>query len=193
MTDRTIGAVILMLAGACFAPIALHREPVAKTAAEAELMAYVPTPTPTPKPTVTPTPTATPTPTEAPTATPEPTKAAVVMPTVAPEDAVIVDGEELQLMYMTCYLPTGNNCADGTPPHPGVCASAPWRIGQDCILYRQDTLEVITRLECRDTGGHPMLQNGTAIDVFVETMEDAWAWIGAHGTHVYIKWVEREQ
>lgn len=189
MTDRTIGAVILMLAGACFAPLALHREPVAKTA-DQELVAYIP-PTPTERPTPTPSHTATPTPTEAPTATPEPTKAAVVMPTVAPEDAVIVDGEELQLVYMTCYLPTGNNCADGTPPHPGVCASAPWRIGQDCILYHKDTLEVITRLECRDTGGHPMLQAGAAIDVFQWTMEDCWAWIGAHGTHVYVKWVPR--
>lgn len=187
MTDRTIGAVILMLAGACFAPLALHREPVAKTA-DQELVAYIP-PTPTERPTPTPSPT----PTEAPKATPEPTKAAVVMPTVAPEDAVIVDGEELQLVYMTCYLPTGNNCADGTPPHPGVCASAPWRIGQDCILYHKDTLEVITRLECRDTGGHPMLQAGTAIDVFQWTMEDAWAWVGAYGTHVYIQWVDREE
>ena len=195
MTDQTIGAVILMLAGACFAPLALHREPVAR-AADQELVAYIPPipterPTPTPRPTATPTPS--PTPTEAPTATPEPTKAAVMMLTVAPEDAVIVDGEELQLVYMTCYLPTGNNCADGTPPHPGVCASAPWRIGQDCILYHKNTLEVITRLECRDTGGHPMLQNGMAIDVFQWTMDDAWEWIGMYGDHVYIKWVPREE
>lgn len=193
MTDRTIGAVILMLAGACFAPLALHRESVAKTA-DQELVAYIP-PTPTERPTPTPEPTKapSPTPTEAPTATPEPTRAPDAMPTVAPEDAVIVDGEELQLVYMTCYLPTGNNCADGTPPHPGVCASAPWLIGKDCILYDINTLEVITRLECRDTGGHPMLQNGTAIDVFQNTLEDCWAWIGAHGTYVYVKWVEREE
>ena len=193
MTDRTIGAVILMLAGACFAPLALHREPVESTA-DQELVAYIP-PTPTERPTPTPEPTKapSPTPTEAPTATPEPTRAPDAMPTVAPKDAVIVDGEELQLVYMTCYLPTGNCCADGTPPHPGVCASAPWRIGQDCILYRQDTLEPITRLECRDTGGHPMLQAGTAIDVFVTDMAAAWSWVGEYGTHVYIKWVEREQ
>ena len=191
MTDRTIGAVILMLAGACFTPIILHQEPVESTA-DQELVAYIP-PTPTELPTPTPEPTKapSPTPTEAPTATPEPTMAAVVMPTVAPEDAMIVDGEELYLVYMTCYLPTGNNCADGTPPHPGVCASAPWLIGKDCILYDTETLEVITRLECRDTGGHPMLQNGTAIDVFMWTLDDAWAWIGAHGTYVYVKWVER--
>jgi len=193
MTDRTIGAVILMLAGACFAPIALHREPVEQTAAEVEMVAFIPTPTPTPSPTPKPTvtPTLMPTPTEAPTATPEPTAAAVQMPVIDMPQPENTDG--LQLVYMTCYLPTGNNCADGTPPHPGVCASAPWRIGQDCILYRQDTLEVITRLECRDTGGHPMLQNGTAIDVFVLDMDSAWSWIGEYGTHVYVEWVDREQ
>lgn len=189
MTDRTIGAVILMLAGACFMPIALHGEPVEQTAAEVELMAFVPTPTPTPSPSPTPTATPTPTPTEAPTATPEPTEA--VMPVVDLPQPETADG--LQLVYMTCYLPTGNNCADGTPPHPGVCASAPWRIGQDCILYHKDTLEVITRLECRDTGGHQMLQNGTAIDVFQWTMDDAWEWIGMYGDHVYIEWVPREE
>lgn len=186
MTDRTIGAVILMLAGACFAPLALHREPVAKTA-DQELVAFVPTPTPTPSPSPTPTPR--PTPTETPTPTPEPTEA--VMPVVDLPQPETADG--LQLVYMTCYLPTGNNCADGTPPHPGVCASAPWRIGQDCILYHKDTLEVITRLECRDTGGHPMLQNGTAIDVFVLDMDSAWRWIGMYGDHVYIEWVTREE
>lgn len=185
MTDRTIGAVMLILSGLFFTPIALHREPVEQTAAEVEMVAFVPTPTPTPSPSPTPTPR--PTPTEAPTPIPEPTEA--VMPVVDLPQPETADG--LQLVYMTCYLPTGNNCADGTPPHPGVCASAPGRIGQDCILYRQDTLEVITRLECRDTGGHPMLQAGTAIDVFQWTMEDAWAWIGAHGTHVYVKWVPR--
>lgn len=187
MTDRTIGAVMLILSGLCFTPILAHEESVAATAAEADVVAFVPTPTPTPSPSPTPTPR--PTPTEAPTPTPEPTEA--VMPVVDLPQPETADG--LQLVYMTCYLPTGNNCADGTPPHPGVCASAPWRIGQDCILYHKDTLEVITRLECRDTGGHPMLQNGTAIDVFVLDMTAAWEWIGMYSDHVYIEWVPREE
>ena len=189
MTDRTIGAVMLILSGLCFTPILMHEESVTATAAEADVVAFAPTPTPTPSPSPSPTPTPRPTPTEAPTPTPEPTEA--VMPVVDLPQPETADG--LQLVYMTCYLPTGNNCADGTPPHPGVCASAPWRIGQDCILYHKDTLEVITRLECRDTGGHPMLQNGTAIDVFQWTMDDAWSWIGMYGDHVYIEWVPREE
>lgn len=185
---------MLILSGLCFAPILAHEESVESTAAEADVVAFVPTPTPTPsptsKPTATPTPTpeSSPTPTEAPTVTPTEAQQMPVIDLPTPENT---DG--LQLVYMTCYLPTGNNCADGTPPRPGVCASAPWRIGQDCILYHKDTLEVITRLECRDTGGHPMLQNGTAIDVFVVDMTAAWEWIGMYGDHVYIEWVPREE
>lgn len=195
MSDRGIAALIFLLALGCFLPLMIHGEPVQK-ATEAELVAYIPqTPTerPTPEPTKEPMPTMTPTPTEAPTPTEEPEPTEVPEGEMPEYQAPPAEGtDDLQLMYMTCYLPTGNNCADGTPPHPGVCASAPWLIGKDCILYDIETLEVIARLECRDTGGHPMLQNGTAIDVFQWTMDDAWAWVGEHGTHVYVRWVERE-
>ena len=97
----------------------------------------------------------------------------------------------LQLVRMTCYLPTGNCCADGTMPKIGGCAAAPWQIGKDCIIYRADTLEVITKLECHDTGGHYLLQTGQAIDVFAPDMEWALNWVGTHGSYVYIRWVER--
>lgn len=97
----------------------------------------------------------------------------------------------LQLVRMTCYLPTGFCCADGTMPEIGGCAAAPWQIGKDCIIYRADTLEVITRLECHDTGGHPLLQSGMAIDVYAPDMEYALNWVGTFGDYVYIRWVER--
>ena len=187
MTDRTIGAVMLILSGLCFTPIALHSEPVETTAAEVELMAFVPTPTPTPSPSPTPTPR--PTPTEAPTPTPEPTPepTEAVMPVVdlpQPETA-----EGLQLYRVTCYSPTGNCCADGVYPYPGTLASNYEHLGQDCILYRADNLEVIGIYTSHDVGGHPDLVNGTAVDIFATDMDSAWEWIRTNGVNVYVKWL----
>lgn len=97
----------------------------------------------------------------------------------------------LQMVRVTCYLPTGFCCADGTMPREGICAGAPWQIGKDCILYDIDTGEAFARLECRDTGGHYLLQSGQAIDVFRNDIGRAWEWVGAHGDYAMIEWVER--
>ncbi len=187
MTDRTIRAVMLILSGLCFSPILTHEESVTATAAEADVVVFVPTPTPTPSPSPTPTPR--PTPTEAPTPTPEPTAAAVQMPTVAEPIPTVEGTEGLQYYRITCYLPTGNCCADGTYPYPGTLASNYEHLGQDCILYRADNLEVIGRYTSHDVGGHPDLVNGTALDIFVPDMDAAWSWIRTNGVNVYVKWL----
>lgn len=100
--------------------------------------------------------------------------------------------EGLKLVRVTCYLAEpGAHTADGSVPFEGLCAGAPWRIGQDCILYDVNTLEPYARLECRDTGGHYLLQNDMAVDIYKDNMDNAWAQVGAHGDYSYIRWVER--
>ena len=176
---------MLILSGLCFTPILMHEESVTATAAEADVVAFAPTPTPTPSPSPSPTPTPRPTPTEAPTPTPEPTEA--VMPA---EPIPTVEGTEgLRYYRVTCYLPTGNCCADGTYPYPGTLASNYEHLGQDCILYRADNLEVIGIYTSHDVGGHPDLVNGTALDIFVIDMDSAWEWIRTNGVNVYVKWL----
>ena len=100
--------------------------------------------------------------------------------------------EGLKLIRVTCYLAyEGAHTADGTIPYEGICAGAPWRIGQDCILYDAKTLEPYARLECRDTGGHYLLQSDMAVDIYKKSYEAALAQIAEHGDFSYIRWVER--
>ena len=194
MGDREIAATILILAGLCFTPLMV-------TANTEQPIQVEPTPTPTVAPTLTPTPTPVfvATPTEEPTATatptPEPTEEPT--PTVTTFDMSTVEHPEtpegLQWMRMTSYIATGNCTADGSIPHFGMCAASPDKIGMDVILYHKDTLEPFARMQVRDTGGHPMLQNGTAVDIFQESYEDCWTWVGMYGDYCYVKFIPREE
>lgn len=102
-----------------------------------------------------------------------------------------IETHNLQRVYLSCYLPTGYNCADGTPPVEGVVSSNKEHLGMDCIVY-DDDLTAVMRLECRDIGGNQMLRNGTAIDVFRADMSRAIMLKQEYGDHVWIQWVERE-
>lgn len=182
MGDREIAATILILAGLCFTPLMV-------TANTKQPIQVEPTPTPTVAPTLTPTPTPVPfvaTPTEEPTATPE--------PTVSEEAAV---PKKLEKRRVTCYLPTGFSCADGTPPYHGAIATNMEHIGQGCRLYKEDGT-MIGYFVSHDIGGHPDLVNGSAIDVFRYSMEDAWAflyencWVEGGQWYVWLEWEEDE-
>lgn len=98
-------------------------------------------------------------------------------------------GEELQKVRCTCYLPTGNKTADGTVPYEGICASNRDHLGDVAVLYSVDG-EFIGFFECRDVGGHRKLRNGTAIDIYRDSMDRAYEWIGEWGDYVYIYWIE---
>lgn len=134
----------------------------------------------------------------------KPTPAEVIEEVEVVEDIPIAAAEEngmvqhlestdgLKLVRVTCYLAEpGAHTADGSVPFEGLCAGAPWRIGQDCILYDVETLEPYARLECRDTGGHHLLQNDMAVDIYKDSMDNAWEQVRAHGDYSYIRWVER--
>ena len=101
----------------------------------------------------------------------------------------------LRKYRVTCYLPTGNNCADGTPPYFGAVASNNMNMGKGMTLYRSDLSE-IGKFTVHDVGGHPDLVNGTALDIFVPTLEEAWdflyanAWVEGGSWYVWVMWDE---
>lgn len=98
-------------------------------------------------------------------------------------------GDDLQKVRCTCYLPTGNKTADGTVPYEGICASNRDHLGDVAVLYSVDG-EFIGFFECRDIGGHQKLRNGTAIDIYRDSMDHAWEWVGEWGDYVYVYWIE---
>lgn len=98
-------------------------------------------------------------------------------------------GEDLKKVRCTCYLPTGNKTADGTVPYEGICASNRDHLGDVAVLYSVDG-EFIGFFECRDIGGHSKLRNGTAIDIYRDSMDRAWEWVGEWGDYVYVYWIE---
>lgn len=98
-------------------------------------------------------------------------------------------GDDLQKVRCTCYLPTGNKTADGTVPYEGVCASNREHLGDVAVLYSVNG-EFIGFFECRDVGGHRKLRNGTAVDIYRDSLDRAWEWVGEHGDYVYVYWIE---
>ena len=109
-----------------------------------------------------------------------------------PEESAMLSADNGKRLYRaTCYIATGSCCADGTMPREGICAGAWFRIGQDCLIYDAQTGELIERLECRDTGGHWMLQNDTAIDIYKDSYDRAVSHIQQHGDYVLVEWLER--
>lgn len=99
--------------------------------------------------------------------------------------------EMAQTVRCTCYLPTGNRTADGTVPYEGIIASNREHLGDMAILLTMDG-EIIGMFEARDLGGHRKLRNGTAIDVYRDTMERAWEWVHSYGDYVQIIWIPAE-
>lgn len=98
---------------------------------------------------------------------------------------------EIQKVRCTCYLPTGNCTADGTMPYEGIIASNREHLGDMCMIFTLDG-ELIGIFESRDLGGHKKLRNGTAIDVYRDSMDRAKEWIATYGDFVQIVWIEAE-
>lgn len=103
-----------------------------------------------------------------------------------------IEEHHLKRVYLSCYLATGNNCADGTPPREGVVSSNKEHLGMDCIVYDND-LTAVMRLECRDIGGHKMLREGTAIDVYRDSLARAYELRDEYGLYVWVEWIPREE
>lgn len=89
----------------------------------------------------------------------------------------------------TVYLPTGNKTASGVYPYEGIIAANKEHLGQIAALYTED-MEFIGYFECKDTGGHKGLKNGTRIDVYRESEASYKAWVKKYGDYVYIQWID---
>lgn len=98
---------------------------------------------------------------------------------------------DLQKVRCTCYLPTGHCTADGTVPYEGIIASNREHLGDMCMIFDMDG-NFIGLFESRDIGGHKKLRNGTAIDVYRDSMDRAKEWIATYGDYVQIIWIEAE-
>ena len=96
-----------------------------------------------------------------------------------------------ELLRCTCYLPTGNKTADGSVPRKGICASNKEHLGQVAVVYDLD-LQIIGFFECRDTGSHEGLQDGTRIDIYRETEQGVREWQQTVGDYVIVQWVKGE-
>jgi hypothetical protein len=73
-----------------------------------------------------------------------------------------------------------------------VVSSNRENLGKDCIVY-DDDLVAVMRLECRDVGGHKMLREGTAIDIYRDSMSRALQLREEYGLYVWIEWIPREE
>ena len=99
----------------------------------------------------------------------------------------IPDGCEV--VRCTCYLPTGQKTADGTIPYEGICASNREHLGMVAVVYDLD-LKIVGFYECRDTGSHEDLQNGSRINIYRNDMNDVREWQSTVGDYVIVQWVE---
>lgn len=97
--------------------------------------------------------------------------------------------EGFEVIRCTCYLPTGNPTADGTVPFEGICASSREHLGDVAVIYDLD-MRIVGFFQCRDTGSHPGLKNGTRIDIFMETEEEVQEWQATVGDYVIVQWVK---
>ena len=98
---------------------------------------------------------------------------------------------EMQTVRCTCYLPTGHCTASGVMPYEGIIASNRDHLGDMCLIFDMDG-NFIEMMECRDCGGHRKLRNGTAIDVYRDSMDRAKEWIATYGDYVQIIWLEAD-
>ena len=107
------------------------------------------------------------------------------------EQERFIEEEELVKVKVSCYLATGNKTADGSVPHEGIISCNKEHLGQDCIVYNEEFLP-IARFECRDIGGHKLLREGKAIDIYRDSLERAQELVKEYGPYIYIKWVPRD-
>lgn len=96
----------------------------------------------------------------------------------------------------TCYLPTGNRCANGDYPTEGLTVAFRREdIGKTAILYecnKDGTCGLLIGFfEIEDTGGY-YIRTGRRIDVFRNNMANARAWIKRYGDYTYAQIVNSE-
>lgn len=93
----------------------------------------------------------------------------------------------------TCYTLTGT-MKNGKQTHYGAIAGREEDLGKTAILY--DIAEnggvgnLIGIFEFEDTGSFHTLKEGTSVDVWRPSLEEAYDWTDSHGDYVYIQIVD---
>lgn len=90
------------------------------------------------------------------------------------------------LMRVTCYTWTGNKTASGVYPEESMCAARYEDIGKTAYVYDLD-YNFIGAFEITDCGGAYSLQNGTSIDIYRDTLERCYEWVGEYGDYLYVE------
>ena len=104
-----------------------------------------------------------------------------------------IEEHNLQRVKVSCNIAgEGAHTADGSVPVEGMVSSNREHLGMDMILYTDDLIPE-ARFQCTDMGGHPMLQNGTAVDFYRSDMNRCWQFVNTHSSYVWVEWVEREE
>ena len=104
-----------------------------------------------------------------------------------------IEDHHLQRVKVSCYIAgEGAHTADGSVPIEGMVSSNREHLGMDMILYTDDLLPE-ARFQCTDVGGHPMLQNGTAVDIYRDNIDRCWQFVGDHSAYVWVEWIPREE
>lgn len=86
----------------------------------------------------------------------------LVMATIYNPAVAIAKEPELNSVWLTCYLPTGNPTASGTAPRRGIMAGKREWIGKTAIIYERNGDKVgslIGIYEIADTGTDPTREN----------------------------------
>lgn len=104
-----------------------------------------------------------------------------------------IEENNLVRVKLSCYIASpGAHTADGSIPYEGVVSSNRSHLGMDMILYTDDLVPE-ARFECRDIGGHRMLQDGTAVDIYRSDYSRCVSFINEHSPYVWVRWIEREE
>lgn len=112
--------------------------------------------------------------------------------------------DEPQKIRCTCYCehkPT----ASGAMPYYGIAAGkAEWLgyVAEIHMVAEDGSVgQFIGYFEFKDTGAGmdsdgdgkgDTIKNGTSIDVWVDTLEEAYMWVGTYGDYVYVKLIDGE-
>lgn len=116
---------------------------------------------------------------------------------------------ELKHVKMTCYTHTGNPCSNGKMPREGICAYQPRYIDWTAIVYKDNKGkpgEIIGFFEIYDTGygtetnlinpktggNYGTIQLGESIDIFQESLDKCYEFIGDFGDSCFVQLVYAE-
>lgn len=106
---------------------------------------------------------------------------------------------EPKRMRVTCYTASeGAVTASGAVVREGIVAASRAYMGYSVILYDED-MNFVGFFEVKDTGAGidtdddgkgDSIKKGLSIDVYRDTLDKCYDWIGEYGDYMYVQFVE---